>query len=97
MKQDEEKQGKEVFAERLRSLMRERGMTQNQLANAVGMSSGSISKYLSGSIELKAVTLETFANYFDVSYDYLMGRSDCKNILLICKQRVFLQVYRTIL
>lgn len=78
MKQGGEKQGKEIFAERLRGLMHERGMTQNQLANAVGMSSGSISKYLSGSIELKAVTLETFANYFDVSYDYLMGRSDCK-------------------
>lgn len=68
----------EAFAERLQELMNEKGISQNQLAQAINMSSGSVSKYRSGHAELKMVTLEKFADYFDVSVDYLMGRTNCK-------------------
>lgn len=69
---------KEIFAERLRNLIEEKGMSQKQLAAETQIAESSISKYLSCDAEPKLVPLANIAKYFDVSVDYLLGISNCK-------------------
>lgn len=69
---------KEVFAERLRNLIEEEGVSQKQLAAETGIAESSISKYLSCIAEPKLIPIVNIARYFDVSVDYLLGISNCK-------------------
>ena len=69
---------KEIFAERLRNLIEEKGISQKQLAAETQIAESSISKYLSCDAEPKLVPLANIAKYFDVSVDYLLGISNCK-------------------
>lgn len=67
------------FSTRLISLRKERGMTQNDLANLIHKKRSTVSGY---EIEDKEPDFETvcfLAHYFDVSTDYLLGYSDEKN------------------
>ena len=69
---------KQIFAERLRKLLEEEGISQKQLAAKTQIAESSISKYLSCDAEPKLVPLVSIAKYFDVSIDYLLGVSNCK-------------------
>lgn len=69
---------KEIFAGRLRNLIEEKGISQKQLAAETQIAESSISKYLSCDAEPKLVPLANIAKYFDVSVDYLLGISNCK-------------------
>ncbi len=50
------------------------GVTQQQLATAVGVSQQSINKYENHDIEPDIATLIAIADYFGTSVDYLIGR-----------------------
>jgi len=63
-------------AERLVTLIEKKGITQQQLADAIGVSHVSIYYYSSGKKSPGTRTLQQIANYFDVTTDYLLGRSD---------------------
>lgn len=63
---------------RLKQLRRERGITQLKLAMDLGMNQNSISRYETEDHEADYKTLIAFADYFDVSLDYLLGRTDEK-------------------
>lgn len=63
---------------RLKSLRTERGITQLKLAMDLGMNQNSISRYENEEHEADYKTLIAFADYFDVSIDYLLGRTDNK-------------------
>lgn len=67
-----------VFAERLRSLMDERKTTQLILANEIGVTRQAISQYMDGSAQPNIDKLYKIAIYFDVSTDYLLGKTDIK-------------------
>ncbi len=69
---------KEIFAGRLRNLIEEKGISQKQLAAETQIAESSISKYLSCDAEPKLVPLVNIAKHFDVSIDYLLGVSNCK-------------------
>jgi isopropylmalate/homocitrate/citramalate synthase/transcriptional regulator with XRE-family HTH domain len=62
--------------ERLRLLMAERGMKQNELAERLSLSTGIVSSYLSGSKHPSDKTLVQIAGIFGASTDYLLGISE---------------------
>lgn len=64
---------------RLKELRKEKGITQLKLAMDLGMNQNSISRYETEEHEADYKTLITFADYFNVSLDYLLGRKDEKN------------------
>ena len=54
------------------------GHSQKEFSKDTGISAGSISKYKSGELP-KVYVLETIAKYFNVSMDYIIGKSDTPN------------------
>ena len=61
---------------RLKQLRKKRGISQLKLAIDLGMNQNSISRYENGEREADYATLIKFADYFDVSIDYLLERTD---------------------
>lgn len=66
------------FPERLSSLMKERGVTQQDLANALGVKRQTISLYKSGQSTPDAKLLRDLSVFFKISSDYLLGLTDIK-------------------
>lgn len=64
------------FATQLRKIRKERGLTQKQLAIEIGASERGIQQYELGERKPAYDALIALADYFDVSLDYLVGRSD---------------------
>ncbi len=60
--------------ENLRILRRERGLTQAELAQKMKLKQYNISDYEIGRIEPNVATLIRFAEVFNVSLDFLVGR-----------------------
>ena len=69
----------QVFPERLSDLMKEKGLTQQNLADSLGVKRQTISLYKSGQSMPDAKTLRDLAEYFNVSSDYLLGLSDVQS------------------
>ena len=66
----------EIFSERLRTLREGMKMSQAKIAELVGTTQVSINRY-ENSVGLPPhKTLLWYADYFDVSMDYLYGRTD---------------------
>ena len=61
---------------RLKELRQEKGLTQKELATIVKLNQTAIGKYERGDLEPNFDTLKQFADFFDVSIDYLVGRED---------------------
>lgn len=61
---------------RLKKLRQSRNLSQQKLAEEFHISQQSIWKYENNISEPDISTLINFANYFDVSVDYLIGNSD---------------------
>ena len=63
------------FAEKLRRLRKEAGLTQAELAEKLGLSRSSVSSYEIGLFVPDIESLAAAADYFNVSADWLIGRS----------------------
>lgn len=63
------------FPTALRTLMEERGETQENIAKAAGKTRQTISQYVNGISEPGYDVLVQIADHFDVSTDYLLGRT----------------------
>ena len=63
---------------RLKDLRKEKGITQLQLALALNMSQNTISRYETGERQAGYDELIKIADYFGVSIDYLLERTDVK-------------------
>lgn len=63
------------FSERLRQLREKHGYTQKQLADAVHLSKNSICNYEKNVNLPNIETLMSLADIFNVTVDYLLGRS----------------------
>ena len=61
---------------RLKELRKQRKISQIKLAMDLNMNQNSISRYENGEREADYETLIAFADYFGVSVDYLLGRTD---------------------
>ena len=64
------------FGERLKRLIEENNLTQRQLSKELNMAPTTLSGYANGYREPDFLTLILFADYFQVSVDYLIGYSD---------------------
>lgn len=61
---------------RLKELRKARNISQLKLAMDLGMNQNSISRYESGAREADYRTLIALADYFNVSIDYLLERTN---------------------
>lgn len=68
-----------IFSQRLRGLMKESKVTQQELAAAVGTTRQAISQYADGSVQPNIEKLYKIAEFFHVSSDYLLGLSDTQS------------------
>lgn len=64
----------------LRKLRKERGLTQIALQMKTGIEQALISKYENGERVPPTETLMILADFYGVSIDYLLGRTDNPNI-----------------
>lgn len=65
---------------RLKELRKRKNISQLQLAMDLGLNQNSISRYENGEREADYKTLIMFADYFNVSIDYLLNRTDNPHI-----------------
>jgi len=65
-----------MFAERLKELRKEKNMTQVQLAEALGVSKGTIAMWEIGKREPNFETLDRLSDIFDKRIDYILGYSN---------------------
>ena len=64
------------FTEQLKTYRKTKKATQKDLATYLGVSERAYQHYEAGSREPNIDTLIALADYFDVSLDYLVGRTD---------------------
>ena len=68
------------FGEKIKQLRLENKWTQEDVCTKLNISSGALSRYETGMYEPKSLDLvKDFANLFNVSTDYLLGKSDIRN------------------
>lgn len=67
------------FADILKILRIEKGLTQQELADALRYKKSRISMYERGEREPNLEAMETFADYFNVDLDFLYGRTEIRN------------------
>ncbi len=65
-----------LFCQRLKELRSEKGVSQKVVADFLGITVKGYCFYELGQREPSISTLIKLCNYFDVSADYLIGRSD---------------------
>lgn len=66
------------FSERLRTIRQEKKLNQTAVGKEIRISLKQIQRYEAGDSEPTLSVLLALADYFDVSLDYLCGRSDVK-------------------
>ena len=67
-----------TFAEIITVLREKTGKKRQETANALGISRASLEYYEKGKRKPDIEVLAKFADYFDVSADYLIGRTDAR-------------------
>jgi len=67
------------FSDRLKTLRQERKVSQKDLSDLIGVTPRAWRFYESGDREPNITSLIALADFFDVSIDYLVGRSDTPN------------------
>ena len=67
-----------MFAQRLRELREAREMTQREIADLLGLTPKAIGFYEQGQREPAQEALLKLSDIFDVSVDYLLGKTDNK-------------------
>lgn len=64
-----------MFTNQLCYLRHSQGLSQSQLADKLGVKKQSVSNWENGNIMPSVEMVEKIADYFEVSVDYLLGRS----------------------
>lgn len=63
---------------RIRDLREDQDLNQKQVAKMLGMSQTGYSKYETGENDIPTIILIKLADFYDVSVDYLLNRTDNK-------------------
>ena len=66
----------EVISKRLKHLREDAGLSQSKIGQLVGVPQSSIYRYEQGQSTPSPKTFRWYADYFDVSLDYLFGRTE---------------------
>ena len=79
---------KEVFASRLFGIREEQGLSRQKVADDLGITRAALEYYEKGKRNPDLNTIEKLATYYDVTVDYLMGRTETSstdsNIRTVC-------------
>lgn len=67
-----------MLGEKIKSYRESKNMTQNDLANILGVSAGTVSKYESGALEPNIESLKKLAKLFEISIDELLNDEEEK-------------------
>lgn len=70
----------------LKTLRMQAGISQQQLADVIGVSQQSINKYENHNTEPDIRTLVALADAFNTSVDYLIGHTDISHVIEAVKQ-----------
>lgn len=65
-----------IFGERLRLLRKEKGLVMTDICDLLGVSSAQISDMENGKTGTTMARLVVLADFYGVSTDYLLGRTD---------------------
>lgn len=68
------------FGQRMKELRKERNMTQQSMADVFSVKIRTYQGYEYGESYPEVAKLIAIADYFDVSLDYLVGRSDVREV-----------------
>lgn len=68
-----------IFAERLREIIKEKGYTHEAVAKGIGVTRQGVGKWVSGDSVPDVLTAGRLAIFLNVSVDYLSGNSDIKS------------------
>ncbi len=71
---------REIFGERIKVLRKERNIKQSELGKIIGLTCTAISDIERGRRTTTLEKLVALADYFEVSIDYLVGRTDNQKI-----------------
>jgi transcriptional regulator with XRE-family HTH domain len=63
---------------RIRDLREDRDLNQTNIAKMLGMSQTGYSKYETGENDIPTTVLIKLSSFYNVSIDYLLGQTDCK-------------------
>lgn len=66
----------EILTKRLNELLQEKGLSKKQLADGIGASKALITIWTQGKSLPSVIYLAKIADFFEVSTDYLLGRTD---------------------
>ena len=66
----------DIVGKRLKALRHGIGLSQKAFAPKVGLTQSAINRYENNQAEASYKTLVSYADYFDVSLDYIYGRTD---------------------
>ena len=67
------------IADRIKQLRKKKGVSQSQLAEAIGVKNNTVSTWERGTRKPDFDALQLLSNYFEVSFEYLLGNSDKKD------------------
>lgn len=70
---------------RLKKMRKEKDISQNKLAEAIGATQQSINKYENHNIEPDIAMLKRMADFFDTSVDYIIGYTQVRKKLNVGK------------
>ena len=65
-----------IISEKIKCLRLQNNLTQKQLADTVNVQPASLQRFEYGTVRPSLDTLLALADYFNVSLDYLVGRTD---------------------
>ena len=69
-----------TFAERLKELRKEKGLSQSELAEQLGVAINTVSQWELGNRMPEKKTITQIARFFDVLESFLLGERDIKDI-----------------
>lgn len=70
---------KDIFGKRVKELRNKKGLSQDRVAQAIGISRSRYSHYENNRVEPDIELIRKIANYYDVKVDYLIGRTEIEN------------------
>ncbi len=83
----------ETVAERLRTLRGTVNLSQARLAQALGLKQSAVNRYENDQSDPSFETLLKYADFFDVSMDYIFGRTDAPQGRMFANQPKLEQGY----
>lgn len=83
-----------ILGQRIQGLLNEKQLTQKQLSLNLNMAASTLSGYIRGAREPDFASLDAIARYFNVSVDYLLGRTDLRQNTLTKSEQELLHLFR---